>query len=162
MRWLFLLFIPILILCSCAPKGDILSYQEGELIAECKINGKYNANIIKKEDFRALELTSGELTGISFVGDKNGWVASIDDMKIPIEEKHLGGIVAITSIFDLSEASITTAQSDGALGVVSFDMDKACYTVTYNELSLPERVVIESDTLFLEVQIISITKTDIR
>ncbi len=156
MKRLFLLLICALILCSCAPKGDILSYQEGDIVAECKINGKYDANIIKKEDFRALELTSGELTGISFTKSKDGWCASLGEVSIPIDEEHLDGIVAITSVFDLRESAITTAQSDGALGIVSFDMDNVCYTVTYNQHSVPERVTIEGDCFLIEIEINSI------
>ena len=150
-----------LILLSCAPKGDILDYQNGSVIAECIINDKYSANIIKKEDFRALELTDGALSGISFVRDNGAWSARIDEIEIPIDESDLNGIVALTSIFDLSESAITTAEVDGGAGVICFDMNGTSYTVTYNEQSLPEHITINGDGFSLELKIISIKKADI-
>ena len=78
MRRLAFILLAFLLFVSCAPREDALSYQNGDILAECKINGKYNANIIKKEGFRALELTSGSVSGISFVYDNGVWRACID------------------------------------------------------------------------------------
>ena len=155
---LFLLLFALLILASCAPKRNALSYQEGEIFAECVINGKYHANIIKKEDFRALELTSENLEGISFVCKGGAWSACIDEASIPLDKENLVGVVAICSIFDLSERAITTATEGG---VVSFDMDSLTYTITYNSLELPSNVTIEGEGLSIDIEILSITKTDI-
>ena len=159
MKRLALSLLVLLFLASCAPKGDMLSYQNGDVVAECLINGKYSANIIKKEDFRALELTSDTLNGISFSCDGGVWSASIDEVSIPIEKSSLVGVSAITSIFDLSESAITTATEGG---VVSFDMAPLTYTVTYNSLDLPSNITVEGNGLSIELEIISITKTDIK
>ena len=137
----------------------MLSYQDGNIVAECIINGKYGAIIIKKEDFRALELTSGTLDGICFACESGSWSASIDSLSIPIEKSSLVGVVAITSIFDLSESAITTATEGG---VISFNMDSLTYTVTYNSLDLPSNIAITGNGLSIELEIISITKTDIK
>jgi hypothetical protein len=155
MRRLAFILLAFLLFVSCAPREDALSYQNGDILAECKINGKYNANIIKKEGFRALELTSGSVLGISFVCDNGVWHAFIDEVSIQIDNDSLGGIVAITSIFDLSESAITTA-TEGE--VISFDMDSLTYTVTYNSLELPSNVTIEGDGLSIDIEILTIKK----
>ena len=67
--------------------------------------------------------------------------------------------MAITSIFDLSESAITTATEGG---VISFNMDSLTYTVTYNSLELPSNVTIEGDGLSIDIEILSIIKTDIK
>ncbi len=159
MRRLAFILLAFLLFVSCAPREDALSYQNGDILAECKINGKYNANIIKKEGFRALELTSGSVSGISFVCEDGAWHACIDEVSIQIDKDSLGGIMAITSIFDLSESAITTATEGG---VISFNMDSLTYTVTYNSLELPSNVTIEGDGLSIDIEILSIIKTDIK
>ena len=155
MKRLALSLLVLLFLVSCTPKDSMLSYQDGNIVAECIINGKYGANIIKKEDFRALELTSGTLNGVSFVCEGGAWSASIDSLSIPIEKTSLVGMVALTSIFDLSESAITTATEGG---VISFDMSPFTYTVTYNSLDLPSNITITGNGLSIDIEILTIKK----
>ena len=150
-----------LLLISCNRNDDILSYQNGDISARCIINGEYEVDISKKGDVRELKIVSpSSLDNISFVYDSGSWSAICDDIKIPLNADELDGICALASIFDLDKSAISTAYDTDGVGIVSFDMNEICYTVTYNGLSLPERIKITSDTLDFDVEIASISIAD--
>lgn len=157
MKRLAFVFLMCIFLSSCAPKYDILSYQGGNIEAECVINGNYTVNIIKKEDYRALKIIEpSSLASVSFELEGSEWVARCEETTIPMEKSSLYGICALCSIFDLEESAITTATDVDGVGFVDFVTDDITYTVSYNSQSLPEHIKITGSELELDVEIKSI------
>lgn len=161
MKRLATVFLISIMLVSCAPRYDILSYQNGNIEAECEINGKYTVNIIKKEAFRSVQIISpNELSNISFEFDGSDWTARCDDISIPIEKEYLPGIRAISSVFDLEEGWITTASDEDGVGIVDFCSDGLSYLVSYNAQSLPEKIKITGNDFNFDINVVSIKYVD--
>ena len=152
----------MLILSSCGREYGILSYQEGDLCALCRVNDEYVVNIRKEGGTRALEIIEpSALCGVSFVLENGSWQAVSGNMKIPLESTQIQGIAALCSMFDMSEAWISSALDDDGYGIVDFAADNILYRVTYGALSLPTHITIEADTFTHKVDIISIESESI-
>ena len=135
--WLTFITVAILLVIfpSCGHEYGILEYQNGNVFAVCEVNGEYTVNIIKEGNARKLEVVSpSEMAGVSFVFDEKCRII-YDGLELEMQRSELLGISTLCSIFDLNEEYNT----------VSFNSDTICYTVTYNSVSLPERVVISGD-----------------
>ncbi len=154
--FIFALLLALMLCVGCAPEYDILSYQEKNVVASCKIDEKYVVNIIKEENTRAIEVVEpSSLCGISFRLQNGEWHATLDELAIPMSESELEGICALCSIFDLESSAITTAYDEQGYGVVSFNMGELQYTVSYNELSLPQKIKI-TGKLEYDIEILGI------
>ncbi|MBQ2809835.1 MAG: hypothetical protein IJF11_02970 [Clostridia bacterium] len=159
MKRLFPLIAILMLLCACTPSYDILSYQDSYIRAECQINDEFLVTITKDGGIRELVVTKPEeLCGIAFRGEGEAWVMELNEVEIPTSASSLDGICALCSIFDLSESAITTAKDESGDGIVSFDMERGLYVVTYNKMALPERVKITSADFSYDVRILSIDK----
>lgn len=144
--WLTFITVAILLVIfpSCGQEYGILEYQNGNIFAVCEVNGEYTVNIIKEGNARRLEVVSpSEMAGVSFVFDEKCRII-YDGLELEMQRSELLGISTLCSIFDLNEGMIS-AVSDDEYNTVSFNSDTICYTVTYNSVSLPERVVISGD-----------------
>lgn len=149
-------------LSSCGREYGILSYQEGDLCAICRVNDEYVVSIKKEGDFRALEIIEpSALCGVSFVLKNGNWRAVSGDMEIPLESTQIQGIAALCSMFDMSEAWISSALDDDGYGIVDFAADNVLYRITYGALALPTHITIEADTFTHNVEIISIESESI-
>ncbi len=141
---LFIATIFLALFPSCGREYGILEYQNGDVFAVCEVNGEYTVNIIKEENVRRLEIVSpSEMEGVSFIFDEKCRII-YDGLELEMQRDDLPGVSALCSIFDLNEGMIS-AVSDDEYNTVSFNSDTICYTVTYNSISLPERVVISGD-----------------
>ena len=149
-----LFLVIICLFSSCSDRYGILDYQNGDIVAVCEINGKYTVNIIKEGNVRTLQtLSPSEVAGVSFVFDPECTV-TYDGLELKLSRDEVKGVAALCSVFDLDEGMI------GAIGgtetdTVSFNSDTICYTVTYNSLSLPERIMISGDFDF-DIRVLSI------
>jgi hypothetical protein len=83
------------------------------------------------------------MAGVIFTFDTDCTV-KYDGLEIKIPIDKVQGIFTLCSIFDLDEGSIGAVSSD-TLDTVSFNSENICYTVTYNSVSLPERVIISGE-----------------
>ena len=134
-----------LVLClSCGQEYGILDYQNGDIFANCDVNGKWNVNIIKEGNIRSLEVISpSEMAGVLFTFDTDCTV-KYDGLEVRMPNDKVRGIFTLCSIFDLDEGWVGAVSSD-TLDTVSFNSENICYTVTYNSVSLPERVIISGE-----------------
>lgn len=159
MKKICVVLIFILLFASCSKKYELLSYQEGNLNALCRVNGEYTINIIKNEDLRGFEIVEpANLNSISFSLSEEGIVAVCDDIEIPMELENAKGINAICSAFDLSESAIKTSNESGENAVVTFLMENVTYTVTYSAECVPSHIKISGDFSDIDIEVLSITK----
>lgn len=154
-KLLLIPFLLILLLASCKQEYNILEYQENDVLANCTVNGKYNVNIIKCNDFLRLEiLAPTNLKGISFKLTENDAYAIKDEIKIPLDKNSLRGICALLNCFSLTEEAITSVNQNN---VITFDTDYGLYTVAYGKNNLPEHIAIASDTYDYSIVVNSIS-----
>ena len=154
-RILFILALVALLFMSCGNEYDILSYQEKEITAECKVNEKFDLEIKKTGGcVRICVLSPENLGGTVFEISKESSFVIKDELKIPLDNENIRGIYALSQIFSLSEEAITTATQNG---VISFDTDHGLYTVTYGENNLPELITISGDDFEYSVKINAIS-----
>lgn len=158
MKRLFVALFTILLLCSCGAKYEPFAYQDGDIVAKCRVNDKYIIKVEKVEGERLLYISEpSELSYISFKYEGGECVARCDDMEIPLSEGASDGIVALCLMFDLSERDIvsTTASVDSSrIEVCSGDI---CYLVDYDKDSLPSHISISSDSLSIDVEILELS-----
>ena len=156
MKKLFCLLIIVggFLLCACHNEYNVLSYQEKNIIANCTVNDKYNIEITKNESGRKLTVLAPEnLCGITFEIGETTSFAIKDNMKIPLNNQHIGGIFALSSIFSLNEGNLATVTENN---VLTFDDTSTVYTVTYGENNLPLHIEISGDGYAYSVNVNSI------
>lgn len=154
-RLICLLFIiNVILLCACRNEYNILSYQEKNITANCTVNDKYNIEITKNESGRKLTVLEPEnLCGIAFEIGENTSYAIKDSMKIPLNNQHISGIFALSSIFSLKEGNLATVTENN---ILTFKDTYTVYTVTYGENNLPLHIEISGDKFRYSVNVNSI------
>ena len=158
MKRLSILILVLFLFVSCNGRLNLLSYQDGDLCAVCKINGEYTVQIEKLGDERVLSiLEPSELCSVSFIINKEECLGIYGDSRIPIERDKLRGVIALCSIFDLSSDAISSTSVSENDATVSFTLDGVRFDVTYNEDNLPKRVQINAQDFSHEVEILKLT-----
>ena len=161
MKRLFLILILFgtLLLCGCRQEHAILDYQNKDISAECVINGKYRAVILKNNKACTVEIIEPkEAQGISFeIGEKA--YAVTGNTKIEIDKSHIKGICALSEIFSQSEECMTSAAEQGKGSVLTFQKEECTYQITLGENSIPKRVKIISEAFEYDVEICAIELT---
>ncbi len=154
--FLVLLFFGVLCLFSCQGEYGILDYQNKDITAECKINGKYTVEIAKRSESCTITVLKPEgAKGITFtVGE--GVELSTGDLSFQVEREQVQGICALAQIFSQSEECLTTAAQKGEESVLTFQDGGRVYQITMGENSLPQSVHIVSESFEYDVEILSI------
>lgn len=143
----------LLPLSSChGQRYGILSYQEKEIYAECILNGEYKIAITKKKDERTVAfLEPSGLSSVSFT-EKDGVVtARAGEIALPLEPDNLDGVSALLSIFSLSEDCLCYAGTSEHGEVFEFLNKNGEYRLTMNEIGLPKRIQIYSDSFSFDI-----------
>ena len=151
-----LLFFGSLCLLSCQAEYGILDYQSNDLVAECKINGKYKVEIAKVGSICTVTVQEPESArGITFtVGE--GVSVSASDFEIEADREQLGGICALAGIFSQKEECLISATKRGEGSELSFQTEECVYRITLGKNSMPQNVSIVSDSFEYNVEILSI------
>ena len=151
-----LLFFSGLLCLSCQAEYGILGYQSKDLVAECKINGKYTVEIAKTGQECTVKVLEPESAkDITFtVGE--GVTVFAADLAIEVEREQLEGICALAGIFSQREECLTSATQRGEGSVLTFQEDGCVYQITLGKSSMPNSVYIVSDRFEYNVEILSI------
>lgn len=151
-----LLFFGGLFCLSCQTEYGILEYQSKDLVAECKINGKYTVEIAKVGKACTIRVLEPEnAKDITFtVGESVTLAAS--DMELKMEREELSGICALAGIFSQSEDCLTSATQKGEGSVLTFQSEGCVYQITLGKSGMPNSVYIVSESFEYEVEILSI------
>jgi hypothetical protein len=151
-----LLFFGCLCFLSCQREYGILDYQKGDLVAECRINGKYTVEISKVgEGCTVTVLEPEHVRGIAFtVGECVSVLA--EGKEIQMEREELSGICAIAGIFSQNEDTLISATQKGEGSELTFQTDECVYQITLGKGSLPKKVNILSEKFRYEVEIVSV------
>ena len=157
MKRLFILILVLFLLVSCNGRLNLLSYQDGDLCAICKVNGEYTVQIEKLGEERILSiLEPSELSSVSFIINKEECFGVYGDTRIPLERDSLQGIVALCSIFDLSSDAISSTSVSENDATVSFTLGGVRFDITYGEDNLPKHVQIHAEDFSHEVEILDL------
>ncbi len=143
----FSLIILCLILSSCrGQKYGILSYQEGDIYAECLLNGEYKIAVSKNGDEKSVSfLSPTSLSSVSFIERDGKIVGSAGEIKIPFDSQELSGVTAILSMFSLDEGGLVSATGKGESACMEFNNTLGTYKVTIGKNNLPRRIEIFSE-----------------
>ena len=151
-----LLFFGCLCFLSCQRDYALLDYQNGNLVARCRVNEKYTVEIDKTESGCTLTvLEPKNASGITFTVGERVFV-SYDGTEIEMEKGDLGGICALAGIFYQNKDSLVSATQKGEGSELTFQSDGCVYQITLGKGSLPKTVYVASQSFRYEVEILSI------
>ena len=158
MKKIFLMMcfcIFVLLFSSCRVQNyGILSYQEKKIDAECTLNGEYKISIAKRGELREISfLEPSTLSHISFKINGESIVARAGETEIPLEPENVRGILALSSVFSLSESCLATAGILDERSNMEFQTEYGTYTLTLGKNNLPSRVQIYSEYYRYDVSI---------
>ncbi|MBQ8545638.1 MAG: hypothetical protein IJ437_01725 [Clostridia bacterium] len=144
-----------LVLSSCHGQSyGILSYQEGDIYAECSLNGEYKLAVSKKEGVRSLQfLYPEELSSVSFIETDGKIIGRAGEVEIPFDSDNLSGVSAILAMFSLEESSLASATPDKSSACMEFNNTLGTYKITIGENDLPKRIEIFSDKYEFDIVI---------
>lgn len=146
------LIIPLILLffCACTNQSyGILPYQEKDIEAEINVNNEFKIRLIKKDNITLEIIEPVTLKEISFTVEENGILAKDGNVEIMLDKDKLDGIYAISRIFSLDEACLTTAENSQ----FSFEQNNAHYVVMLGKNDLPQSIRITSNSFFYQITI---------
>ena len=154
-----LFFFGVVFLCACGRQEKILEYQEGDISAQCVINGKYGVLLEKRGGEVTLTVTEPDYAnGITFVLGESV-AASVGDTKIDLDRETVKGICALGETFSQREECLIGASSGEEGSVLTFQREGCLYRLTLGKNSLPKQVYISSESFEYNVEIVSIELT---
>ncbi|MBQ9743729.1 MAG: hypothetical protein IJW19_01240 [Clostridia bacterium] len=130
---LFLIFISLFSISCKKETYNILPFENRNVYAECTVNGKFRIIIEKIGNDRYLRVLSPtELSGVEFFFSETESYVISGDIKIPTDRKQLDGIYALSSLFNINEAMLTSAVSENGKGNLTFQNEGCEYTLIFN------------------------------
>lgn len=158
-----LLTLPLLLLviiCSCTRDYGILDYQSKDIVAECKINGKYKTEITKTANLCKIRVTEPTTAqGIEFEITEDKACVSYGELKIELDKEKLKGVCAIASMFSQSEEYLTGAWDEKGKSILTFEQNGTHFQITLGESSTPKRVKILNEDFEYDIEICTIKLT---
>ena len=161
MKKVFIIIMLCMLLISCTKESELLAYQEGDFTAICQVNNEYTIQINKQGDDRILSiLQPSSLDSIQFIINKEECMAIYGGNKIPLERERMVGVIALCSIFDMSNDGIVSSSINGNDACIYFERNGVKYAITYNESNLPRHVQISTDSFCHEVDILELKRAN--
>ena len=158
--FLALTLILLALICSCKQDYGILDYQNKDIRAECKINGKYKTEITKIGNTCKIKvLEPDEAQGIEFEITEDTACVSYGELKIELDKEKLRGVCAVASIFSQREEYLTGAWNEEKKSVLTFEQNGTHFQITLGENSTPKRVKILNEGFEYDIEIYTIELT---